>query len=384
MKISCSRDDIKLGLTAVGSAVAARKVLPILGSVLLSANGDKLTLTASDLEMAITHVIRCKGEGDGFVAVPYKLLSSLVDELPSGTLSLACTGNLLELATERSSARINGQDGGDFPPVPDCSGGQVISIPVDELCRAIDLTVFAAAKEASRPVLCGVYIHTVDGMLQFASTDGHRLAVYRSTTQADDLSIIVPSRTMRTVGKLCKALNGGSDSDIIVRLTEPSRGGDIRAVEFMLGQTRVVSQLVSGTFPDYASLIPTKFRTTVTVETASFGQAARVAGATVRDTHGAICLEIDNGDMVVSGRGDEVGNSSTRIEIQVEGEQSARIAFQYRYLVELLSALTTLSVSAVTVSISGDTAPCLMSPVGIDEYKHVLMPCFVSDWGDAR
>jgi len=375
MEIDCLQENLKSGLGAAGNAVAAKHTLSILGGILVTAEDGSLVLASSNLELAITQCIGGKVKTDGASVVPYKLLLSLINELPNNALvNLSTLEHVLEVRTENSSARIHCQDSKDFPPTPDCSGGQVITILASELRQAIDLTVFGVAKGYERPVLCGVNVRAIDGKLQFASTDGFRLAVYTSSTPANDLNVIVPARTLAVVSKLCRAATGDDhDQSVAVQFARPDKEGDVRVVEFTIGRTCLVSQLISGTFPEYQKLIPTDPKTTATIDLADLLRAVKIASVVARDSSGTVRLEIDTDHMRVSGRSGETGDSVTEISVSLAGEQSMRVAVDYRHLVELLGTLRGLSVSAITLAIVSDTQPCIVRPVGIDGYTYVVM-----------
>ena len=58
MKLSCDSLDLSDALTQVGKALPLKKVMPILNGIKLKAEGDTLTLTATDLELSIEKKIK--------------------------------------------------------------------------------------------------------------------------------------------------------------------------------------------------------------------------------------------------------------------------------------------------------------------------------------
>jgi DNA polymerase-3 subunit beta len=146
-----------------------------------------------------------------------------------------------------------------------------------------------------------------------------------------------------------------------------------------LKTTELVSQLVQGTFPNYAQLIPKSYNTRVIVNVAEFLRATRTASIFARDGSGIVRLvvtpgsEASPGKLAVSARSEEIGDDVGEIDATVEGAD-AKIAFNGKYLTDVLSVLHESQVALETTSPS---SPGLLKPVGTDNYTHVVMPMFV-------
>jgi len=375
MKLSCLQENLNKGLGVVGRAVATRTTLPITNNVLLATDQSRLKLVATNLEMAISCWIGAKVEEEGTITVPARLLTEFISSLPNDRIdiSLSPKTKTLELKCARFEARISGVDAKDFPPIPKIDEGITTKIEVEALQQGINQVVFAAATEESRPVLTGVDAHFDGDLLTLAAADGFRLAVLKlpiAVPISQETEVIIPSRTLAELNRLI------AEQEEAVEITiNPNKSQAL----FRLKNIELVSQLVQGTFPNYAQLIPQSYNTRMVVSVAEFLRAAKTASIFARDGSGIVRLvitpggELTPGKVTVSARSEEIGDDVGEIDATVEGEE-AKIAFNGKYLIDVLSVLHEAQVALETTNPS---SPGVIRPVGVDNYLHVIMPMFV-------
>src|SRR5262245_45610326 len=207
MKVTCTQDALSRGLGIVGRAVAARSPLPITSNVLIATDGDRLKLTATNLEVTLSCWIQATIEEEGAITVPARLLSDFVNTLPNETISLTVPARSRQVRLEcaRNEASIGGMDADDFPPAPQIKDGISVQLEAKGLRQAIAQTVFAAATDDSRPVLTGVDTKFEDRVLTLAASDGFRLSVYKlplSQAVSEATEIVVPARALAEVNRL--------------------------------------------------------------------------------------------------------------------------------------------------------------------------------------
>jgi DNA polymerase-3 subunit beta len=375
MKLSCLQENLNRGLSVVSRAVATRSTLPITNNVLLATDQSRLKLVATNLEMAISHWIGAKVEEEGEITVPARLLTDFVNSLPSDkvNISLFPRTKTLELKCARFEARISGTNAKDFPPIPKIEDGITTKVEVEALHQGISQVVFAAATEESRPVLTGVDAQFDGDLLTLAAADGFRLAVYKlplATPVKQKAEVIIPARTLAELSRLA------AEQEEAVEITvNPDKSQAL----FRLKDVELVSQLVQGTFPQYAQLIPQSYSTRAIVDVDGFLRATKTASIFARDGSGIVRLmvapggELTPGKITVSARSEEIGDDVGEIDATVEGEE-AKIAFNGKYLTEVLSVI---SESQVALEITNPASPGVLRPVGVDNYIHVIMPMFV-------
>jgi DNA polymerase-3 subunit beta len=375
MKLSCLQENLNRGLSIVGRAVATKTTLPITNNVLLATDEGRLKLVATNLEMAISCWIGAKIEDEGAITVPARLLTEFVSSLPNDTITvqLSPQTKTLGLKCARFEARISGIDAKEFPPIPSVDEGITTKVDVDALRQAINQVVFAAATEESRPVLTGVCTQFEGKTLTLAAADGFRLAVFKLPIDEaikPKTEVIIPARTLSELNRLI-----GDQEEAVTITLNPNKS----QVLFRLKNMELVSQLVQGTFPNYAQLIPQSYNTRMIVSVADFLRATKTASIFARDGSGIVRLvitpgsEASPGKMAVSARSEEIGDDVGEIDATVEGAD-AKIAFNGKYLTDVLSVLRESQVALETTSPS---SPGLIRPIGTDNYTHVVMPMFV-------
>jgi DNA polymerase-3 subunit beta len=372
MKVSCLQENLAKGLGIVGRAVSPRSTLPVLGNVLLATDTGRLKLSATNLEVGINCWIGAKVEEEGAITVPARTFIDLVNALPPERvdMELVVRTQTLNLRASRSEANVKGIDAQEFPlvPVPEGEGG--ISIEADVLRTAIDQVAFAAATDESRPILTGVLAKFEDTQLTLAAADGFRLSVRTIPLPhavPDPFSVIVPARALTELGRV-----SGEQKDPIVVTVTPTRN----QILFQLTNIVLVSQLIDGNFPDYRQIIPVERTTHTVMDTATFLKACKTALIFARDAahitrlHVKPGSELAPGHVVVSATSAETGDDVSELDATIEGEE-VEIAFNVRYLIDLLSVVGTPQVALDTTTSS---SPGVVRPVGDMDYTHVIMP----------
>ena len=381
MKISCLQENLSRGLAVAGRAVASRATLPVTQNVLLAADQGMLRLSATNLEIAMTTWIGAMVEEEGAVTVPARVLTDFVNSLGNDRIDIEMEpdSRVLQIKSGRSQASINGTDAAEFPPIPTVEDAMVARAEPAALKRAISRVAFAAATEESRPVLTGVEVKLSEGRFTMAAADGFRLAVHHGAlTQSapEEMSIIIPARTMNELNRLL----GDNDETVEIMLT-PQKG----QVMFRLqggDKVELVSQLLQGTFPNYDQLIPQGYTTRAILDSQATLRATRTAAIFARDGSNIIRMhvmpnedsETSGGRLLISARSEEVGDDQDEVDVaELEGDEG-KIAFNSRYLLDVLSVLDQGQVAIETTTSS---SPGVFKPTHSDDYVHVVMPMFV-------
>ena len=421
MRLTVQQEALHRGLSAVSRAVPARSTLPITSNILIEAGGGSLKLSATDAEtIAITYAVKAEVEEDGAITLPSRLLSDFVATLPPEPIeiSLAERSRQVSLVCARNEASIGGMAAEDFPPIPPVEDGDTIPLDREALRRSIDYVAFAAATDDSRPVLTGVHFGIREGALKLAAADGFRLAVHTIGLPGEvpEREAVVPARALTELNRLlgerrvraiaevrrtADAAETSAGEEVPDHLREQAdeleetRGGEggpdvsmtfnatSTQVLFDLGHATLSAQLVQGTFPNYEQLIPTSHATRTEVGLGEFTRETRIASIFARDGSGIVRLVASPGadgapgQLAVTARGEQGGeqggSNEGRIDALVEGEE-AKIAFNSRYLIEVLNAIGS---ERVAIETSSPSSPGVLRPVGDDDYVHVVMPMFV-------
>ena len=380
MKLSCLQENLSRGLSIVGRAVASRTTLPITQNVLLATDQSMLKLSATNLEIAMTTWVGAMVEEEGAITVPARLLSEFVNSLPSERIDLELQpgSGVLHLRCGRTEANINGADASDFPPIPTVDDGVAANIETSALKGAIARVAFAAATEESRPVLTGVELKLTGDRFSMAAADGFRLAVHHGGLKEpvdSEIKVIVPARVLTELNRLL----GDQDDPVEIMMT-PARGQVLFRVKG--AQTvEAVSQLLQGAFPNYEQLIPQSYQTRAVFDLPTLLRAARTAAIFARDGSNIIRMETlpaENGDapgkVVISARSEEVGDNQDEVQAEEIDGAEGKIAFNSRYLLDVLGVLER---GKVTIETTSSSSPGVFRPTDSEDYIHVVMPMFV-------
>jgi len=373
VKISCLQENLARGLGIVGRAVASRSSLPVLSNVMLATDGGRLKLSATNLEIGISCWIGAKVSEEGAITVPARLLTEFVSSLPPEQidLELSVRTQTLHLSCARFEANIKGIDAQEFPIVLTAEeGAPFVTVDPDELRQMIARVVFAAATDESRPILTGVLTAFEGDRLTMAAADGYRLSVEHITLEKavpEKVEVIVPARALAELARI-----SADQTEPIGIIITPARN----QILFHLQDIDLVSQLIEGRFPDYRQIIPTSYTNRAILDVQSFLKATRVAHLFARDSANIVRLDINAGDELMPGRvtlmatSNQLGDNVGQLDATVDGEP-IQIAFNAKYLIDVLSVISSAQVALDTISPS---SPGVLRRPGDDRFVHVIMP----------
>jgi DNA polymerase-3 subunit beta len=376
MKVSCLQENLAKGLGIVSRAVASRSTtLPVLANVMLSTDNGRLKLSATNLEIGINTWIGAKVEQDGAITVPARTFTDLVNTLPPDRvdMELSTRTQTLHLHCGRSEANIKGIDAQEFPLIPTPEGSGQILIKSETLIKMINQVAFAAATDESRPMLTGVLTKFDQDQLIMAAADGFRLSVRTAgidTRVAEPVQILIPAKALTELARV----SGDQEDPIEITIT-PMRN----QILFHLSNTDLVAQLIDLQFPDYEQIIPKRHSTRTIASAIELLKAGRAANIFAREAANTARLhivpgeELTPGHISIAARSDETGDNVGEIDATVEGEE-IEIAFNVRYLLDVLSVVDTSQVVLETTTAS---SPGVIRPVGDDDYIHVIMPMHI-------
>ena len=393
MRLSVLQENLAKGLSVVGRAVSPRSTLPVLANILLSTEGNRLKLAATNLEIGVSCWVGAQVEDEGAITLPARLLTDWVNSVPPEKINLEMVVRTLSVNVKcaRFESNIKGIDANDFPLVPTADGDKPLGLAPATLQQAIDQVVFAAAdvKETARLALTGVLLRFEGERLMLAATDGYRLSVRRTQLSAPgpiDLSVVVPARTLSEISRI----SGEADPERNVELAVATARNQIlfrvlgkgEGEKGAFHEVNLVSQLIDAKFPDFNALVPKSYTTRTVMDTAALLRALKVAALFAKDASGRTMLQITPGDGTSPGQvtlravSAEAGDNVSEVDAVVEGP-GLEIAFNVRYLIDALNVIDTPQVVLETIR---PDRPGVFHPVGTgaEEFTHVIMPMQLS------
>lgn len=371
MKATVTQQHLAHGLSVVSRAVSPRSTLPVLANVLVATDEGRLRLSATNLEMGITCWIPAQIQEEGSITVPSRTLVDLIGTFPPENvqLSLDTRTQTITLVCNSSVHDIKGIDAQDFPPIPVPNLAEGVDLNVVDFKEMIQQVAFAASADEARPVLQGVKMEVKENQITLAATDGFRISVRKELLAnpiQQDFSIIIPARAMSELARIA------TEGDKTVTMVVPQGRGQ---VIFHLNDAELVSQLIDGNFPDFRAIIPHNFKTRTTISTPAFLKACKQAEIIAREGNNVVKLNIipeenNSGRVEISALTEETGKSDIQMEANIEGSPLL-IAFNVRFLREVLDVIHSPNVALET---NANNTPGVISPVGDDNFTHVIMP----------
>lgn len=370
MKFTCTKENLHKALQMTATVANRTSNLPILSNILLEATESGVTLSSTNLEIAVQVQLRAKVEQVGSFTVPAKTFGEYVNLLRSEQVEILVEGEQLVVKGGQASTKITGQSAEEYPVIPDATRDIEFTAKAGELKQQFSQVVFAAAKNEIRPELAGVSLRlsgAEEKKLALAATDSYRLAeqIMPLSTNLQEFECIVPAKTLAECIRLFGFLTSSTEQ-IIIAL------GDGQ-FSLIAKDLTIISRLIDGTYPDYTQIIPTHFEAEVEIPKHVFQNAIKAASlfSTTGGTAVFMTLDTENKQLLISSTNTQTGEHSERIDVSITGELEGRMALNYRYILEGLSHM---SDDSVLLKMNGPDTPLVISAKGDGGYTYMVMP----------
>jgi len=365
MKLFCEQKDLSYALNTVNKAISPNNTLPVLNNILIKAEGKKLFLSATNLELAISLNIDADVRNEGAVTIPARLLVNYVSLLKNEKIEINLTEGLsLNIKTPESETKMKGINADEFPLIPKMENAKTIKVTSEDLNKAIVRTVFAASLNPGKPVLSGVCFIVDKNELKIVATDSYRLAEQKIqlSEKADfEVQSIVPARTIQELGKI---LAKEEDKTVEIEFS-PSQ------VLFKVDGIELTSRLIEGTFPAYEKIFPKTNKTKIEVSAADLMQTVKRVSLFARENNNNIKIAATNdGKLVLMTDETKVGEEKAYLDITMSGENN-KIALNSQYLMDVLSFL---DIEKVCLELNDKLSPAVIKSCKEEDYVYIIMP----------
>ncbi|MGD1860998.1 MAG: DNA polymerase III subunit beta [Leptolyngbyaceae cyanobacterium] len=374
MKFACPQNELNAQLSLVSRVVPARPSRPVLSNVLIKVDekAQQITLIGFDETMGIQTSFKAAVEEPGELTLPAKLLESIVARLPTEDIVIQETQENAAVTITSSSGEyeVRGLSAEDYPSLPVIEDGQVAELSIEALLEGLKGSLFATSADETKQVLTGVHLLAEPETLEFAATDGHRLAVVKTSDESASqdeqdakMDVTVPAKALRDLERMLQTYT--SSEPIILKF-------DRTQVVFELGDRILTTRLLEGQYPNYRQLIPKQFERQITIDRKLFNDALeRIAVlADQKNNIVKLSLDPDQQSVAISVEAQEVGSGREVVAAQVTGD-ALDIAFNVRYLLDGLKALGT---NEVQLQCNTATSPSIFIPLGELQMTYLVMP----------
>jgi DNA polymerase-3 subunit beta len=367
MEITVSKFEFLRELTATQGVVERKTTIPILSNYLFEAAGDKLSLTATDLDLSLRTSCNAKVKKEGACTIPARKLYDYVRLLPDADITIRLLENhWVSIRCGRSNTKMVGMARSNFPGLPVFPSAGVIKIPAAVLRSMIAKTGFAIASEESRYTLNGALMVLKPESITMVATDGHRLAHVERTGEkfegvSGEMKTLIPKKAMDELKSLL-------DSDV----ETIDFAKDESTLFFRVGPRLLTSRQLTGQFPNYEAVLPKDISKSIALHGEELGAAIARVAQFADERSRAVRLRLEKGELKLSASSTETGESEDSIEVAYDGEPMA-IGFNAQYLMDFIKATGSCEVKLELKD--AQSAGQLRPAEGEDyKYRYIVMP----------
>jgi DNA polymerase III subunit beta len=368
MEITVSKFELLRELTATQGVVERKTTIPILSNYLFEAAGDKLSLTATDLDLSLRTSCNAKVKKEGSCTIPARKLHDYVKLLPDADITIKLLENhWVSIRCGRSNTKMVGMARSNFPTLPIFPTAGVVKIPAQVLRGMIAKTGFAIANEESRYTLNGALMVLKPESITMVATDGHRLAHIERNGEkfegvSGEMKTLIPKKAMDEL----KSLVDSTEVEVIEFAKDES------TLYFRIGPRLLTSRQLTGQFPNYEAVLPKDNNKLVTVNSDDLSAAVQRVAQFADERSRAVRLRLEKGELRISASSTEMGESEDSIETNYNGD-GLSIGFNAQYLLDFLKAVGT---GDVRLELKDPQSAGQLRPGEGDEYKYryIVMP----------
>jgi len=362
MKFSCKTSDILSGVQLVGRAISNSQTLPILGNILIFAEGKRCTLSATDLEFSIITSFEASIENEGSITVPSKAILNFAQYNSDQEVFLETSeGTHLRCTSSHTKTLITGEAASEYPSIPSIKKQISCYLDPSELLVALNLVTFTCAHTTLRPVLSGVYVRSEKDNLIFVGTDSYRLSEYKLKIKkgGEDISCIIP---VKVLDELKGALTKSQHTVEVVLSAQQ--------VEITIDQTRFISRLIDGKFPDYIQILPKEPTGTVVLPTRYFLTTVRRMHYFAKEMNNNLTFSFSKKGVKVTTPQTQIGKDEASIAGEFNGKEN-KIALSSSYLLDFLLHIEEEN---IIFSLTDSMHPAVFRLPGDPAFLHLIMP----------
>ena len=369
MEITISKVELLRELSATQGVVERKTTIPILSNYLFEAGGDRLSLTATDLDLSLRTSCTAKVKKEGSCTIPARKLHDYVKLLPDADITIKLLENhWVSIRCGRSNTKMVGMARSNFPSLPAFPTAGVVKIPAQVLRAMIARTGFAIANEESRYTLNGALMVLKPESITMVATDGHRLAhVERNGEQFEgvsgELKTLVPKKAMDEL----KSLVDAADDVETIEFAK-----DESTLFFRIGQRLLTSRQLTGQFPNFEAVLPKDNNRSVTLHGEDLAAAISRVAQFADERSRAVRLKLEKSELKLSASSTETGESEDSIETDYNGE-ALTIGFNAQYIIDFLKAAGS---GDVRLELKDPQSAGQLRPAEGEDYKYryIVMP----------
>lgn len=379
MKFSCQTSALLQSLQLVSRAISGQQALPILGNILLQAEGKRCIVSATDLEISIVTSFEAAIENEGSITVPAKAILNFAQYTTDPEVVLETVeGTQMKCSSKHSKTMLSGELSSEYPTIAPVEKKISFAVNAHNLLEALHLVTFTCARTSLRPVLSGVSVRTEGGKLILVGTDSYRLSEYvLETTVQDEISCIIPVKVLEEVKAAISGNKGKkpSNDEKIDEVPHVQVTLSAQQVELQVGSTRFLSRLIEGKFPDYRQIIPKETSVRSVIATHELTASVRRMHYFAKEVNNNLTFVLGTGDVQIKTPQTPLGKDEASVTAETTGGE-AKIALSSSYLLDFLSHIDDANVELQVVD---SMHPAVFKLPNAAAFLHLIMPLRMQD-----
>lgn len=379
MKINALQENLKQQLDYLQKVIPNKPQLPILSSIFLKTQDNRLVLAATDLYLGIRSSLVVEVKEKGSLVVDGDTFRSIINSLPPGKISLELVDSVLNISQEKNKIKLSCQAADEYPKFPKVVG-KSFYLKTNDLEKIHNLVVFASSNDQTRPVLTSLLMSFSDKGLKVIGTDGFRLAsiVFNKLSFSFNRDLLVPAKALSELLRIAKQ-GAAEEVEIIV-------ADELKQLLFRVDKVDFFVRLIEGDFPPYQKIIPPSFKILINIESADFLSQLKRAQIFARETSNIVRLAFKhNGEgyfMIIKAispsYGEYVGEAPIEIKSDLSKEEiiEIQIAFNALYLIDFINAV---NVEKISIALNESLKPARFTDKDNNDYFYISMPFRVNE-----
>ncbi len=367
MKIVCNSTEFSKNCLNVQRTVSSKSTIPSLEGILITAQGNTVTLTGYDLEVGSVSTMQAEVISEGNIVLNAKNLCDILRMVPEDTVSIECDDrNICKIKSGETEYSLIGISADDYPELPSVNKYTSVTIELGKIKDMIRKTIFSVSTSERNPVHTGVKFEINEEKIVLIAVDGARLAIrrediafsYENEEQKKELQFVVPAKTLNEVTKLA----GDDDTQIVIYV------GD-RHIVFKYKEYEIISRLLEGKFIDYKAAIPLTHTTSIKVSTRSLIECIERTSLIITDKSSPVRCIVENSVMKFSSV-TAIGTANDKLAARIEGK-NVEIGFNNRFV---LDALKACDAEEIKIEMGSSNQPIIVTPLEGDSFFYLILP----------
>jgi DNA polymerase-3 subunit beta len=329
VKVSVPLNELNHKMNAISSVVPSKTTMPILATVLMSAEKGEFSISATDLDISVTSKVNGTVSEEGKIAVPARKIAEIVKSLAGDEVRLEAEGERLTVICGKSKFVVNARSADDFPKLPRQESKTAFPIDPEIIGELVQKTVYSVSQDLTRPALCGVLWEVDRKGIAMISTDGHRLSkaeIAMDLGSVQKMDVIVPPKALGTLRTYADG-----EKEVRVSIGENS-------ISFDMKETTIYSRLLEGPFPNYQRVIPAKNEKELVVSRSTLAEATKRVSILSDSLTRQVVFSIGKNKLTLNVSTQELGEAREEIEASFSDEPMD-VGYNATYVLDILRTI---------------------------------------------